>query len=573
MTSAEAKPRRQREGPTRFRVWRAGLGLRPADFAAPPEPRSIGSAAIGRAICAGEIQLGGRRRDLGEAGLWDLRPLPPRAEQDRHGFAWLDDLAAFGTKPARALARQWLEDWLGRFETGRGPGWRADIAARRLVRWVNHAALLSEGSSPAQARRFRRAIARHAVYLSQTWRSAPPGLPTFEAVCGLIQAGLALKDMEPRVRPAVKVLEALCREEIAPDGSLPGRNPEELLELFALLAWCETALEDAGLAAQPQHRAAIARIAPVLRALRHADGGLARFHGGSRGVEGRLDAALAASRVRTPPAPGLAMGFARLARGRSTVIMDAARPPQGPEAALTGHASVLAFEFTTGRRPLVVNCGSGLSFGAEWEKAARATPAHSALAPDGEGSAELRKLRNGRVTLAGGPQKVVCTPAPERGPAALSAWHDGFAARDGLIHHRSLDLGEDGMSLHGEDVLRPLSGQTGPDALRALQGLGFTIRFHLHPDVTVRPGEDGLSAALILKSGEVWQFRHASPARMSLDPSVYLEKTRPQPTPTRQIVLDASAAGSATTIRWSLSRMTHGAAATRDLYRDDMSIT
>nr|WP_256368195.1 heparinase II/III-family protein [Mangrovicoccus sp. HB161399] len=323
--------------------------------------------------------------------------------------------------------------------------------------------------------------------------------------------------------------------------------------------------------AQPQHQGAIARIAPVLRALRHADGGLARFHGGGRGVEGRLDAALSASRVRTPPQPGLAMGFARLARGRATVILDADRPPQGPEAAATGHASTLAFEFTVGRRPLVVNCGSGLSFGRDWEKAARATPAHSALTPDGEGSAVLRQLRGGRVMLAEGPQRVECAPAPERGPAALSAWHDGFAARDGLIHHRRLDLGEDGLSLHGEDILVPLDASGG--GLRALQGLGFTIRFHLHPDVSIQPGEDGLSAALLLKSGEIWQFRHASPARMSLDPSVYLEKTRPQPTPTRQIVLDASASGSATTIRWSLSRVTQGAAGTRDLYRDDMSIT
>ncbi len=112
----------------------------------------------------------------------------------------------------------------------------------------------------------RRAIARHAVYLSQSWRSAPPGLPTFEAVCGLIQSGLALKGMEPRVRPAVKVLEELCRREIGADGGLPGRNPEELLDLFALLVWCEAALEGADLMAQPQHRAAIARIAPVLRA-------------------------------------------------------------------------------------------------------------------------------------------------------------------------------------------------------------------------------------------------------------------------------------------------------------------
>nr|WP_226898621.1 heparinase II/III-family protein [Mangrovicoccus algicola] len=377
--------------------------------------------------------------------------------------------------------------------------------------------------------------------------------------------------MESRIRPAVKALERLCRDQVGPAGELPGRNPEELLDLFSLLVWCATALEEAGLAAQPQHLGAIARIAPVLRALRHADGGLARFHGGGRGVEGRLDAALAGSRSRSPAAPGRAMGFARLARGRSTVIIDAAPPPSGPGPGLTGHASTLAFEMTVGRRPMVVNCGSGLSFGADWELAARAAPAHSVLVPDGEGQQAFRTVRRNWSMLVRGPRDVRCDPAPHRGPAALDASHDGYAARLGLIHHRSLDLGDEGLVLHGEDRLVPVAGAA--PGLRGLQGAGFTIRFHLHPDVTLQPGEDGLSATLLLKSGEVWQFRHASPARLSLDPSVYLEKTRPQPTPTRQIVLDASASGATTTIRWSLSRVTQAAPGARDLYRDDMSIT
>ena len=49
---------------------------------------------------------------------------------------------------------------------------------------------------------------------------------------------------------------------------------------------------------QPAHLLAIERIAPTLRALRHSDGTLARFHGGGPGREGQLDQALAASGIR-----------------------------------------------------------------------------------------------------------------------------------------------------------------------------------------------------------------------------------------------------------------------------------
>ena len=561
---------------TRLRVWRAGLGARPADYAARPEPRSIGSAAIGRQICEGIVQIGGRRHELNGLSLWDLPRGGPSAGADRHGFVWLDDLAAAGSRRAAVLSRLWLADWLARYDSGRGMGWRPDVAARRLVRWINHAAMLEDGLDPATRLRFRRGLTRHVAYLARTWHGAPPGVPTFEALCGLIQGGLALKGMEGAVRPGIKALEALCREGIGADGSLPSRNPEDLLTLFVMLVWCETAMTEVGLLAQTHHRAAIARIAPVLRGLRHADGALARFHGGGCGVEGRLDAALAAARSRTPP-PWMAMGYARLARGRSTVILDGAAPPGGAAAA-TAHASTLALEMTVGRRPMLVNCGSGISFGREWEQAARATAAHSTLAPDGFSAGRFRDLRRGRVMLTEAPKDVRCDPAPERGPASLSASHDGFAASQGLIHLRRLDLGEDGAILSGEDILTAAS-QSERRRFSVLaqqrlnQGLGFTIRFHLHPDVTAQMGEDRNSVMLVLKSGEVWQFRHVSKARIGLDPSVYLEKTRPQPTPTRQIVLEAKAMEFTTTIRWSLSRLTQPDARQRDVYRDDMSIT
>jgi uncharacterized heparinase superfamily protein len=80
----------------------------------------------------------------------------------------------------------------------------------------------------------------------------------------------------------------------------------------------------------PAVDAAIARIAPTLRSLRHQDGSLARAHGGGRGAPGRLVTALVHSGVRPTMVQGLAMGFARLAQGRVSVIADAAAPMLGP---------------------------------------------------------------------------------------------------------------------------------------------------------------------------------------------------------------------------------------------------
>jgi hypothetical protein len=75
-----------------------------------------------------------------------------------------------------------------------------------------------------------------------------------------------------------------------------------------------------------------------------------------------------------------------------------------------------------------------------------------------------------------------------------------------------------------------------------------------------------------LKSGEIWVFRHDGHAKLSLDPSVYLEKTRLKPRPARQIVLSTRAMGLETQIGWTLAKAQDTPLAIRDLDRDDMPV-
>ena len=382
MTKRDAIAALRASALNRLESWRAGLRPPATGFVSQPEPRTIGLFARGRQLIAGNVLLAGFLVETKEASLWDMPTPDPAFEAEAQGFAWLDDLAAVGSSAARTRAQDWTWGWVARYGRGRGPGWTPDLTGRRLIRWINHASLLMTARSPVDSDDFFQALSRQTVFLSRRWKAADPGLPRFEALCGLIYAGLALTGMERHVAPAVAALAQECAREVDAHGGIPTRNPEELLDVFTLLTWAAQALSETGQRVPPEHLAAIERIAPTLRALRHADGGLARFHGGGRGLEGRLDHALASSGVKALPHPGLSMGFARLATGRTTVIVDASSPPSG-RASRSAHASTLAFELTSGRRPVIVSCGSGAPFGPEWNRAGRATPSHSTLAIDG----------------------------------------------------------------------------------------------------------------------------------------------------------------------------------------------
>jgi len=545
-------------------------------FVSQPEPRTIGSFARGKQLMAGNFLFAGHLVEAPGASIWEL-PIPdPEFDAALHGFVWLDDLAAVGDFAARQLAQAWLSGWMERFGRGSGRGWSPDITGRRLIRWINHALFLLNGQDRAVSGAFFRSLAQQTNFLSRRWDVAGPGLPRFESLTGTIYAGLALTGMEHHVAPATRALSRDCAERIDAEGGIPTRNPEELLEVFTLLNWAASALADAGYLAQREHLLAIERIAPTLRALRHSDGGLARFHGGGRGPEGQLDNALASSGVRATANTGLPMGYARLSAGRSSVIVDAAAPPSGL-ASYNAHASTLAFELTSGRRPVVVNCGSGESFGSEWRRAGRATPSHSTLGMDGFSSARLgtKSFGPGRNTelLIDVPKRVRVQQTAGQDGVSLQAGHDGFQLTHGLTHIRQLDLAFDGRSLTGEDTIATLTDEDKTrfdymmDQVR-LQGLAFSVRFHLHPDVEAQVDMGGAAISIALKSGEIWVFRHDGVGRLSLENSVYLEKGRLKPRATKQIVLSGRAIEYATRMRWSLAKAQDTPMNIRDLERD-----
>ena len=544
-------------------------------FVSQPEPRTVGSFARGRQLVAGNYLFAGTLLHAPEKGLWEIETPDAAFAGELHGFSWLDDLAAVGDTVARHAAQSWLWGWIDGFGKGIGPGWTPDLTGRRLIRWINHAIFVLRGVESEQSHAFYRSLVQQTQFLSRRWRGAAPGLPRFEALTGLIYAGLALEGQEALADPAIKALARECQTQIDAQGGLPTRNPEELLAVFTLLTWAAAALADVGRAAPPEHLAAIERIAPTLRSLRHADGALARFHGGGRGIEGWLDYALAASGVREAQAGGLAMGFARLSGGRTSVIVDAETPPTGA-ASGNAHASTLAFELTSGRRPLIVNCGSGSSFGLEWRRAGRATPSHSTLSLGGYSSARLDDpdRDTGIEAMIDGPDHVPVEISPVNDGIRFQGGHNGYAATHGLTHARTLELTNDGRGLAGEDMLLAMEDADKRRFDRVLdagqlKGIRFEIRFHLHPDVDATIDLGGAAISMALKSGEVWVFRHDGIHELSLDAGAYLETTRLKPRGAQQIVLTGTAFEYATRVRWSLSKAQETAIGVRDLQMDD----
>ena len=545
---------------------------RPAGALSWPEPRVAGDPVLGRRLLRGRLRIGDTRVEEPGRVIWDLAPEEPERAV-LHDFRWLDDLAAVGEVPTRTLAQGWTAEWIARFGQGAGPGWTPELAAERLIRLLGHARVLLHPPGVG-AERLAQVVAAHTRFLEKRWPSAPAGRPRIAALSGLLAGELALPERRAQALRTTRALSEEAGRFIDREGAIATRNPEELLDGLAFLVEANARLTAADLPTDPGIVAAMARGVPTLRALRHADGSLARFHGGCRGTEGRLDQVLAAAgrpSLNAGAQAGLPlhMGFLKLAAGRTTVIVDAAAPPMGP-ASHQAHASTLAFELTSGRRPLVVSLGPARGFGSRWRRAVRATASHSTLSLDTLSSSRLGLLRPGQASapLADGPRRVLVEAAAGSDGLKVDLAHDGWRGTNGLTHARILRLTPDGRALEGEDMLTTLTEADRAAFDAALNasnrlGLAFALRFHLHPDVEAALGDR--TVELLLPSGEEWTFSHESEATLALEPSVYLEEERLKPRPTQQIVLAGRALRSVTRLRWTLAKGYGTPEALRDL--------
>lgn len=547
-------------------------------FIAPPDPRTVGFFAKGKQLTGGNFQLAGHMVETRTP--WSLRLPSRRFINALHGFAWLDHMAAAGDRDARLTAQRYVSQWIEAFGQGDGPGWEPDITGRRVLRWIVHGILLTTALDEAEEAAFFRALGQQTAFLLRRWETATPGLARFEAVAGLVFAALNLGGMERHADHAIRALSMCAGDDVSSDGALASRNPEELLEIFTLLVWSRDEIVACEQEVPAPITRAITQIAPVLRALMHSDGSLARFHGGGRAMEGSLERALATSGLPPQPMPHSAMGFARLDGARTSMIVDADVPPLG-RFNRVAHASMLAFELTSNRRQLIVTCGSGRSFGAEWERACRATNSHSTLSIDGYSSARFgtnAKPDTDSVELQDGPSRVTLHRDETRDAAALLLSHDGYVETHGLTHVRELELSRDGRVLLGSDTLTALENSH----LRKLSammektqgdGIAFALRFHLHPDADASLDMNGQAVSVALPSGEVWVFRFDGPAdlpgRLSIEPSVYLEEGRIAPIPSEQIVVRATVTGESSQINWTLAKAQDTPLAIRDIGRDD----
>ncbi|MFK7865827.1 MAG: heparinase II/III family protein [Alphaproteobacteria bacterium] len=482
--------------------------------------------------------------------LWDAASAvkEPAWRAALFGFVWLDDLAAHGgpvaANKARAMVIEWM-NWTAKHSNYNDQDqdiWRADIRAQRIGRLLRRATFLFSFAPPPELRgKLLNHLSKESAYLIHDSQLTQQGagldpIRKTRSKIGAVLAAMCLDGHQQAMAGLLKELESQLDQILLADGMVASRSPRDQVGIAFDLVGLKLAFDHARHAVPAFVQLAIKRMIPVLRMLRHGDGGLALFHGSREGRKDVIDAAIVRANV-LEKAPKLLPqgGFARLQAKQLCVLMDIGKPP---EARLRSnfHASPLAIEVSHDANRILTNCGEIRMNNQAWQQAMKSTAAHSALTLAERNAIDLEHKDEHK--------NIAFQLEHERtdgndGAIWFTAWHDGYKQKIGAIVTRKLYLSANGNELLGEERI---SETRAP--------IGFSLRFHLHPDVEV--GFYGKSKVPLLKtkSGASWWLRIEG-GTLALNDSVYLGGDA-HVVPTKQLTLEGKTSDQQTIINWVL---------------------
>ena len=518
----------------------------PLKLTAVPRDHVHGERQRGEALLAGRFAVGAQSLSLKDLDFAKVGASGALAEQ-LQGFSWLRDLGAAASREKGArLAEAVVGRWLLAHGTKADDAWAPHLWGERILFWTAYAPYILSSSDSGYRSALLNTLARGARHLDANADKSPAGLQRITAWCGVVAAGLLVQGGVPRVaRGEAGLARALASAQFD-DGGLISRSPSEqtqLVDRFGLLRACYQAAKQTvpdGIEAAAQASLA------ALHGIMMGDGALSSWQGCGPGEAARLTALIEGCGLRARPLRNArGWGYQRMSALGTILVIDAAPPPP-QKMAEHGCASTLAFELSDGSQRLVVNCGGPgplpTELPDELVQGLRTTAAHSTLVLADTNSTNI--LDEG--ALGKGVDDVTIERSEDNDASRLEASHDGYVRGFGLIHKRSLMLGNDGKELRGADQLIA----KGRKKIR--EAAPYAVRFHLAPGVEATITADGMGAILRSKGAPPWNFRCRG-GNLATEESLWIDgRGRAQRTSQLVIVGEVSALGGE--IGWQFRR-------------------
>jgi len=427
--------------------------------------------------------------DLYLNSVWKNKSLSENEYKNLHSFFWLLSL---DLKSSKKITQSVILQWIENNVNYNNYNWEINVLSKRIIAWISASRLTYEDSSDEYKNKFNLIIQKQINHLINEIEKSKFIDDKMIGCAAIILTGLSLNEKEKYLNFGLNILKKIINFSFDNQNFPKSRSIRQLifyLKYFVLIReWLKESQSEI-----PQYLDEIIfYIGKSYSILCQGKSKAILFNGNHETNNKNFDNYLNNYGYKFNNNSIEAGGYIYLKNKKISLIMDIGSSPE-KKFSKNYQCGALSFEIIANDKKLICNSGYFQKTKHKLNDISKTTANHSTLIIDNHSSCKINKSKMEiESSLKILNKKLII----EKNYWKVSASHDGYNKRYGIIHQREIEFLSEKNKFLGKDILIKKKN---------FKSSNFEIRFHLEPNAKVMQTQDSKSILIDIEN-EGWKF-------------------------------------------------------------------
>ena len=409
-----------------------------------------------------------------------------------NNFFWFFSL---DLRSSKEITQSVIINWINNNGRYNQKSWGIDLISKRIISWLSNHQLTYENSKEEYRLKFDYIIQKQTNHLLNEIKNSKELENKLVGCAAIILTGLTYQDNKNYLNNGLSILKKIIKSSIDNYGFPKSRNIKQLciyLKYFIIIReWFKESQNDVPEYIDETIYYLGLSYAFIWQNIKQD----LFFNGNYISNNEEFDHYLKRFSYKFNNENRELAGYAILKNKKIVLAMDVGSSPS-KNFSKNYQSGALSFEIISNGKKLISNSGYFPNRYNKLNKLSKSSALQSTLIVEDHSSCSFKKIEKFNFTISEGLKIIKKNIIQEENYWKISAAHDGYLKKFGLIHEREIEFYPEQKKFVGFDKIsnKSLSKNT-----------KFDIRFHLHPNTKVMKTQDNRSILIELED-EGWKF-------------------------------------------------------------------